>query len=884
MIEDQSIIFEHFLAVATAKPDSVALQLVEGSDISTMSYAALLTAVEEKSALLTQWGVQPGYRVAIVAPTSIAWVIYFLAIARVRATAVAIDPQLDGTQLLQQFKASEPFLAIVIDSLSMTLSHMTVVQVDTHGNASTVTHALEGRAYTNDGCEDLAAILFTSGTTGDFKGVELTTNGVMHTIKAYNENFEVNAQDNVLCVLPAHHVFGLVCVLLAPLMAGARISLINKIQPHLIIDAFQRVNPTIFIAVPRLLEFFASMFFADFMRKSKLQRLINQPLIKLSSALRNNFNLNVGKLLFNSFHKTFGNRLRYIVSGSAPLSAKLFTQLEALGLTIVEGYGLTETTSYLTANTLDCRKAKSVGYLIKGAEMKFHPIAGVGEELCVKGSSIMRGYFRNKQATEEAIVDGWFHTGDLGHVLPNGMVALTGRIKDIVVLPNGKKVATSMVEEYYKGIAEIEELAIVGVPDVDSNCEQLCAAVKISKSIPVGLNLNQFKQLVTARMTAVAKDLPQWWAIKKIYFVQDVPKTNTMKVKKSLLVKQLLEYDRLEMHGEHAAKVSLAPGLNHVDQRAKAILAALVKIVETFQSNTSVIIDLNSSLRLDLGLDSLSRMELLSLLQKVLNRPISDVLFSRVDSVADLLQLMDHTEVDSGSVVDSKTDKQQEKVHFSNRHSLLRTWFTVLFKLYYRVDVENKGHLPNEPYILCANHSSHLDGLSLILASGNHFTDFVVLAAKDYFFKDAFIHKIMRRTLNMLPFNRDYSASAMQENLSNVQQCLFLRKNIILFPEGTRSITGDLQEFKLGAALFADRLNVKLVPAYISGAHRLFPKGGRFPFPGKITIKFGEPLVFSPPVSIEGDSLERYTHYQQLMDQMRDKILELKSEINNEHQ
>lgn len=876
-------IYKKFKSIVIDHEKNTSLQLYKNQSLTLLTYKELLDAVDNLSSHLFQLGVKPGFRVALIGVSSFQWIISFLAINSLQATVVAIDPLLEKDQLIKQIELADPWCVITTEDLYnqllISLNRYSKIIINYCDYDFKTVWADKNLNYLDDGNSNIAAILFTSGTTGDFKGVELTDETLFFVVEAATNNLEFNNKDNVMCILPAHHVYGLIYTILSPLLVGATVTFPEKVQGPFILQAMQATKPTLLIGVPRIYELFIKKIMDEINHKPKLINYLFCALIAISDFTRSTFDFNFGKLVFRKIQKLFGGKIRYFTSGSAPLSLDSFRKLEAFGFTVIEGYGLTETASCVSVNTPNNRMPHTVGIAPKGVDIKLdRPDENQQGEICVRGPSIMKGYFRNTEATYAVLHAGWLHTGDLGKFSRKGHLIITGRIKEMIVLPSGKKVMANVIEEQYKNIKEINEIAVVGMPLADGG-EKVCAAVKLVEEIPIGFNSNQYKELVRAKISARAKELPEWWSIHHIYFVNEIPKTNTLKVKRKKLVEQLIKQQN-DFSEKLKFSIELSEDLKNINGTEKIVIDSIMQVMQVFQSQLSdnILISPTISFRTYLGLDSLSKFELLNLLENKLQIEIPIDRFSDIDTPFELIKLIEELidkKINQPSL--TKTLSSEIKVTLPNlkhKPSLLNHLLEFIYGKYFELEVHGKEHLPTEPFILCANHTSHLDGMSLALASGMKVSDFAVLAAKDYFFKNSLSKKLIRQVFNMIPFDRAGTPIAIEENAVYMDHCRRLNKNIILFPEGTRSITGQLQDFKLGAALFADRLKMKIVPAHIRGAYELLPKGRKIPKSGKIIVCFDKPCEISINENSNSE-LYKYKTYKDFTSFLHKKISNL---------
>ncbi|MGL6120897.1 MAG: AMP-binding protein, partial [Fusobacteriaceae bacterium] len=287
--------------------------------------------------------------------------------------------------------------------------------------------------------DKVVVILYTSGTTGDPKGVMLTFKNIMSNMTALEELKLIQPEDKILAILPMHHILTLVSNILAPLYLGGLVVILKELSSDAIKTAMQKYKITVVMGVPRLWE----MFHKGIMSKINSSKVAHT-LFKICEKLKNPA---ISKKVFKKIHTAFGGHMKLLASGGAKLDPQIMRDFTNMGFLMLEGYGLTETSPLISFNHPDDIKAGTVGFPIPGVEVK---IADDGEIL-VKGNNVMKGYYNKPEATAQAIVDGWFNTGDLGY-FDGKHLTITGRKKEMIVLSNGKNINPSDIEvELIKG-------------------------------------------------------------------------------------------------------------------------------------------------------------------------------------------------------------------------------------------------------------------------------------------------------------------------------------------------------------------------------------------------------------------------------------------------
>jgi long-chain acyl-CoA synthetase len=871
-------------------PNHIAMQLEESAVLTSYTYAELDTAAKAAAEQLKTLGVQPGMRVVLLCENRPEWVITFFALLNCQATVVILDTALEVSDYIALIEDAIPVAAIVSERLQEKLSDIKSIPILTLKNYSplnTITHIHAKLDAESDPA--IAVILYTSGTTGKFKGVLLTHENLLYTIQIARELVQLNEQDSALCLLPAYHVFGLVCALLTPLTVGAKVSFVEKLQSDVILHVMQMSGCTILPAVPRLLDLFAAGIERQVAAKPLLTRIIFRTLYTVSGLLRSWFDYNLGQKVFKPVHASFGGKVRLIISGGAALDKNVFYQLEALGFTVLEGYGLTEAASLVSANIPTQRRMGSVGLPAPGTQVTLFNTNAMGEgEIVVQGPHIMRGYFRDPEATKMAIQDDGFHTGDLGKFDAEGNLIITGRIKELIVKPNGEKAMPEDIERRYRQIPGVAELAVVGMPAKEGYGEEIHAAIVLAGEEQGTL----FEQAVKNQIIERSLHVPSALRIQECHFVTAFPKTSTLKVKRKRLVQQLLTAAPKQENEIPVIKVAQVADDALIAVIIKAVHEVILQVVSpTMQSRLSHIKP-EFSLQFDLGLDSLSRMELAQAIQQRFSIRFEEQQLAVLYTVNDLIQAVKKTQQARttlpsndetalvGSILSAERLPTSGASKVVYRSVISRFLQKILFSgikkfmaFYFRVETKGKENLPtNAPFIIAANHTSHLDGMCVAIASDLPIDSLVFMAAKDYHFGS-----LIASVINIAPFERNLEMVGLLHNIQDSRYYVDQGKNLVIFPEGTRSINGQMQQFKSAVAMIAAELGIQIVPAYISGAYDCMPKGTKIPRRGKITVTFGKPLVPAQSEQSEqskrgGSNLHDYQAYKAISMELRRRI------------
>lgn len=532
-----SKLHDFILVSAHAFSDKISLQIKKNNDWVRLTYAELKKNSEIGSTILKDIGIQKGDNVVLLTDNSPEAMIAYLAVLMAEATVVLIDPTIPHEELKKTIES--------VDVRALLVSRKFLPHLKSLVPATVVVRHLEGHFLPCDGFAtrvnshssvdqliddekgEVASILFTSGTTGHSKGVLLTHQNLITAIKMGQKVTETGANDRVLSILPICHISPLVQNIMS-LHVGATITCIDQLEVPSILNALVETKPTIIGVVPLILELFLNQIKEKINQQASLKQLFFRLLFATSAKLGT---LNLGKFFFKSVHNAFGGQLTRIICGGAFLKASTKKEWQALGFTIIEAYGLTETTGPVCSTRLG-QSTNHVGIPFPDQTFKIISDDGSQEgEICIRGSLVMKGYFNDPISTKLVLQDGWFRTGDIGYFDHQGCLNITGRKKEVIVLSSGKKVTPNQVEAYYRAIDFISELAVFGV-QTEQSFEKIYAAIVLDKQQDHSFSV---KSQVETHIHKRCSELPPHLQIQALCFVEEIPKTKMLKVKRTLL-------------------------------------------------------------------------------------------------------------------------------------------------------------------------------------------------------------------------------------------------------------------------------------------------------------------------------------------------------------
>ncbi|MEK6581277.1 MAG: AMP-binding protein, partial [Nitrospirota bacterium] len=398
------------------------------------------------AAYLINAGINKGDRIAIVSENRPEWCIAYIGIMLAGAIAVPVDAQLNPEAVRNFLTDSETKLVFCSSKTAAAVTEATIgleikkIDFDSPDFKETLNFK-ETEKFPDTDAEDIASIIYTSGTTGIPKGVMLTHKNFISDAKAAIGADVISQTDSVLSILPLHHTYPFMCTFLIPIILGASITYSPSLKGTDIISAIKDKGVTILIGVPQLLELIRNGIINKIKQLPFPLSWIMKNILTICGSVRKSTDINIGKIIFKSAHKALGKQFRFFASGGARLDPEVMNGLEAIGFTVLEGYGLTETSPVVAFNPMKRHKAGSVGIPFLSAEIKIinhrdGREADTGEEgeVAIKGPMVMKGYYKNSEATAQVIKEGWFFSGDLGYIDNDGYVFITGRIKEVIVL------------------------------------------------------------------------------------------------------------------------------------------------------------------------------------------------------------------------------------------------------------------------------------------------------------------------------------------------------------------------------------------------------------------------------------------------------------------
>ena len=781
------------------------------------SYKEIIRGIKYYSTLLKEAG-----KVVVTMENRPEMICSIFSIWNSEQTAVVLDSGYTGEQFAYAFSDSEPryiftskkVVRRVREGVELSKKNIEIIVIDDISIPEDFTP--DNYEVVIEDLERVALLLYTSGTTGNPKGVMLTFNNLESNIKAVREIELVNDSDRVLAILPYHHILPLNLTMLMPMYFGTFLVILEELSSEALKTTLKKHRISVIIGVPRVWEMLHKAIMGKINSSSLTKKIFN--------ICKKIDNLTLSKKVFKKVSDELGGCMRVVVSGGAKLDPEISADFKALGLPIIEGYGLTETSPIIAFNRPNNNVIGSAGQLIPDVEVKI----AQDEEILVRGANVMKGYYNNPKATAEAIdSDGWFHTGDLGKFEGDSLFII-GRKKEMIVLSNGKNINPGDIEsailketDLIKEIAVMEynnHLMAVVYPDFDLIKRRKIANIKETLKWEIIDKYN-----VTA---------PKYRKILEIKIVKDeLPKTKLGKIRRFMLADFLKKADEEVKDNSQLKKEPVA-----IPQDLLSEYETLKKYLE---STFNVEVEPDLHLELDLGLDSLDIVEILSFIETSFGVKISEEQFSNLKNILDIAKYIKdnggeyHQEnLDWKSILNQDIDVPLPKSSFMI--GFTRLLFKPIFMLYFRLRKLDTDKIPETPAIYVGNHQSFLDAFIFNQAMpSSKLKDTYFIAVAVHFDTPLRRYLADRGNIIIIDINKN-----LKETLQISAKVLKEGKNLVIFPEGARTRDGELQEFKKTFAILSKELNIPVVPFGIRGAYEAMPYGSSFPKATPIDIKF----------------------------------------------
>lgn len=847
MSQDNLVIHKLFSQSASRVPRKTALKIKNGNQWEEISYEDLQAGVLKVAAFLFNQGFKKADRAVIFLENRSEWVMVYLGILHCGLISVPLDSHLNseeaenlildsGAKVL--FCSQEIFHKKITPQIQGLLNK--IVIIDFQGEEKNncfdfrrIEKITPGNNFLEISPEDTASLIYTSGTTDKPKGVLLTHKNICSNFLSISKLNICLSSDSMFSILPLHHTYPLMAALIVPLLSGATVVFPPiDFQPQDLVKIVRESQVSILVGVPQL---FSLIHNAIFEKVKKIPPIF-LPFIK------------------SKIRRGFGGKLRLFVSGGARLEPKVARNLTNWGFSIIEGYGLTETSPIVTLNSPGKVKFGSVGKPISGVEIKIEnpDASGIGQ-VAIRGPNVMKGYFKQPQLTSAVIKDNWFFSGDLGYIDREGYLFITGREKEVIILSTGKTVYPEELEAYYSQSPYIKEICISQKEEkiFNHSVETLYAVVVPDLDYFRRNNEMNIYAKIRWELENLAKKLANYKHIMGFTVIkEDLPRTALKKIKRYEVRERYLDkgLSRLDVEKDVSSSGD------------KEILSrdTTKKIIEYISKALAKQVSLDSNLELDLGIDSLSKVELALGLESLLSIKIPDNTLYTVSTIREVVMKIEEIvdKKDSAEYALSEDahktwsqilkeplkEKIRQRIRLTPRiidwliSATFKGIFLFIFRGFWFLRIEKSNLLPKEgPYIICPNHASYLDGFVVFCSLP------LKLAVNTYFIgnSDIFEHPSIRWAMKLgrlIPIDPSVN---LTDAMQAVSFLLSEKKIVCIFPEGQRSIDEYIGEFKKGVGILIKELDIPAVPVYIKNSHRSWPRNFRLPRFCPMKIIFG---------------------------------------------
>ncbi len=903
--------YQRFQESARKFPDNVALEIQRQQTVERVTFAEL-TLMSESVANWLSTRVPRDARVAILAANHPRWVAAYLGIIAAGRTAVPLDTAFHADQvkkLLIDSGASLLFsdvkhLPVAMQAaegigIGLVMTSAAAERTPSEANEPILAGDLDsifsagpaGFQPIDPDESDLAALLYTSGTTADPKGVMLTHANLVGEANSVLAVIKIDSSDALLGILPMFHVLAQMANLFLPLFNGARVVYLETLNTTELLRALQERGITAFCVVPQFFYLIHERIFKELNKRGKFTLRLVRALMALNRGLRR-LRINAGKVLFGKIHATFGARMRYLVTGGSRFDPAIARDFYSFGIDVLNAYGLTETTGGAFINPPGHVVFGSVGRPFPGVEAKIvdpkpvedgSPPAG---EIAIRGAIIMKGYWNRPQATAEVLRDGWFYTGDLGYFDSHANLFITGRRKEVIVLANGKNVYPEEIEAHYLHAPYVKEICVMALEarPGDPTSERLYAVIVPDFELLRERKIVNSKEVIRTEIEALSHKIASTKRLGSYdIWQEELPRTTTRKLKRFQIEKKVRELQQSPANADRDVGAEKEKPLTDDEQSwlARDDVKQALSIVREASRNQLDAIRPSHNLELDLGLDSMQRVELLTALEQQLAGEVPEAQLAEIYSVRDLVDAVlasagrgegqAKAAAPAWSTILSEPVTDPDILALARHNTFAEVSFFLLGRLVYlftldrfHLKVRGLENLPEKgPYLICSNHQSYIDPIVMAATlPWSLFRGTFALGTSEIFGK-GFMRRLAR-WLRVVVLDPDANLiPAMRAGAFGLGQGRIL----ILYPEGERTNDGTPRVFRKGAAILSIHTQAPIVPVAIEGFYEVWPRHKKFPKFGELELVFGKPIQ-PPPLSDASEAA-----YERLTSELKSRVV-----------
>ena len=783
-----------------------------------ISYAEMLANIRKYAQYVSM---EKGAKTIVFAENCVEWIYSFFSIWQNRGIAIPVDASSTADDVAYIMNDAQPDAiwvteqteAVALEAIKKAGVNTVVLRMDDLTGLRS--HEMTKETGISFEDSDVCVILYTSGTTGFPKGVMLTFHNLLVNINAISSK-EVpifNKNSSTLILLPLHHVMPLVGTLVAPIFTESQVVLCPTMSGPDIMAALQKGKVTVMVGVPRLWQ----TLYYGIKKKIDAKGAVARALYSLCEKVGS---YAFSKKIFASVHENMGGNLQYCVSGGAALDTEIGNGMKTLGITVLEGYGMTETSPMISFTRPGDIIPGCSGLPLPCCECKI-----IDGELCVKGDNVMKGYYNRPEETAALFdEDGYLHTGDLARFDEKGRVYITGRKKEIIVLSNGKNVQPVEIEfKLEKYDHYVKECAVSYYND------KLVAVIVPQDDIAKGKTDAEIEALLKHEvLEPYNNEAMNYKKVMSIFVLHGaLPRTRLSKIQRFKVLDML-------KNGVSTANTQVEE-IVEPDMEEYRIMRDYVMKEKRLDA-----VRPTDHLETDLGLDSLDRVSMQEFIMQTFG---ADVNADSILSYATLQKLAEHistakTHMDVAEDIDwHQLLTSTPAVVPSSSNTMLPLGaksFKLLNHLYFRLSIKGKENIPaNGPFIIAPNHESFLDGP--LVTSGLSWSTIknTYFYATEEHFNSSFKRSVARHSNVILMQKTD-----LKNSIQYMAQALRAGKNLMIFPEGRRTNTGEMGQFKKTFAILSKELQVPIVPVRITGAFEALPRHKTLPRPHKITVEY----------------------------------------------
>ncbi len=551
---------EMLILSAKTYGDKIALEDLSETQIQKVTYNQLFENVVRFGKALSKLGLKERDHIAVIGENRVQWGITYLTAMCFNYVIVPIDKNLSHNEILNilhesdsvaivfsetydsMLKEKGPALLKLKNYISMDLQKeesgffsMTQLMNNESSTLTTLPHIKP---------DDLAEIIFTSGSLGRAKGVMLSQRNLAANLMAMTSMIKMHSTDRFLSVLPIHHTYECTCGFLCPVFTGGSVHYARSLKT--VVEDLQKVKATILLGVPLLYDKMFKKIHKG-VKEDKVKSKVVPPLLKITDFIQAVGWKNAKKKIFKELHERFGGAIRIFIAGGAAPDPMVAKGLREFGFAFIQGYGLTETAPILALNQLDNFKDNAAGIPMPGVEIRINNPDGEGiGEIFVKGKNVMLGYYKNPKLTSEAFDNGWFKTGDLGYIDSDGFLHISGRMKNVIISKSGKNIFPEEIEDILNRNPFIQECLVYG--EKDEKQDEIIAVqivtdaeafIEYSEKNNIAITPEFIEETISKAIKQANEELTSYKQIRKFYIRdKEFEKTTTQKIKRYLVGKE----------------------------------------------------------------------------------------------------------------------------------------------------------------------------------------------------------------------------------------------------------------------------------------------------------------------------------------------------------